>query len=508
MTSTCPPCDTMEASGGHSRLKWLAVGTALAAGAVIAAPYVLPAIGIGEGAEIVGIMSGFHANAANVGEGLAGLLNTGFTKIPLIGKALAAGDLTTALISGTLGIGGMLLGRYIDKREDGSHHIRWGKVLATSALVASALIALPTMLTGITAGITFLAARIDSGLASKALSFLTKTIGYANSPSLASASLSLGAIALPHLMTCGAGALPAVLSSCMHNYSSREHVPGPVEAAGTTRLPGDVSPIVASVRLEQPTRAFEEARGVLILRHAENGVPVTPEEIRETHTKKVHFLLVDSSLKDFHHLHPVPTGTAGEYAFSFTPHTSNPYTGWTDIVMEKDGSNLRLPASLPSLLRRAIPARVRPGNRALDADSGLTFEWKEDKPLEQGKLSDVQVTVRDAAGAVVQNLEPVLGAFAHLAGFTADGKTMIHAHPMGAAPASEQSRTNGSLHFHIQPQTAGDAQFYLQVKYNGQDITAPFGQHIAAPEQKRDENCARPWKLTTVSSAPSCMGMG
>ena len=50
-----------------------------------------------------------------------------------------------------------------------------------------------------------------------------------------------------------------------------------------------------------------------------NGDPVSPADLIETHTKKIHLFIVDSSLTDYHHEHPVATRNPGEYSFSFTP---------------------------------------------------------------------------------------------------------------------------------------------------------------------------------------------
>src|SRR6185295_13358412 len=82
-------------------------------------------------------------------------------------------------------------------------------------------------------------------------------------------------------------------------------------------------------RTEEPLSIGVEAHGVLEL----TGIlgPLLLEDLREVHTKKIHLLIVDPSLVDYHHEHPVPTGIPGEYAFRFTPRTRGPYRAFADV---------------------------------------------------------------------------------------------------------------------------------------------------------------------------------
>ncbi len=74
----------------------------------------------------------------------------------------------------------------------------------------------------------------------------------------------------------------------------------------------------ASVSTVAPLTVGQPVRALLHLQRP-NGEPVSPSDLIETHTKKIHLLMVDSSLTDYHHEHPVPTRNPGEYSFSFTP---------------------------------------------------------------------------------------------------------------------------------------------------------------------------------------------
>lgn len=189
----------------------VSLGTALVAGAVIIAPYVLPYVGIGDSELALRALSALHGTG--LGNGLAGVINTGLNAVPLIGPALAEGGSATALATGAVGIGGALLGHFVEKHDDGSSRIRWGRVIKYSALVASSLIALPSLLTGISVGVTYLFAAFSSvELTSQALTFMANTFGSMGAMNIAASGVGGVAAALPHLLACGAPLVPAVLS--------------------------------------------------------------------------------------------------------------------------------------------------------------------------------------------------------------------------------------------------------------------------------------------------------
>ena len=86
----------------------------------------------------------------------------------------------------------------------------------------------------------------------------------------------------------------------------------------------------ASVRTASPLTVGQPVAALLQLQRP-NGDPVSPSDLIETHTKKIHLLIVDSSLTDYHHEHPVPTRNPGEYSFSFTPRKPGSYRVWADV---------------------------------------------------------------------------------------------------------------------------------------------------------------------------------
>lgn len=243
-------------AGGHKWLTYLAVGTALAAGAVIISPYLFPVLGIGSSD-----LADNALDAVSSGTGLAGGINSLLGAVPLIGSSLAEGGVTAAVASGAIGIGGVLLGNYVGKREDGTHFIKWGKVINTAALITSALIAMPAILTSISAGIVYLSAVI-SGLefAGKVAAFLAPTLGGIAHSHAAVAGAGLGVQIAAHLPHLAAVAFPA-LSLGLWKKSSRTASLGKMEkqpySDGSIRVQIEVdTPLSPELSVAQSSGSF------------------------------------------------------------------------------------------------------------------------------------------------------------------------------------------------------------------------------------------------------------
>lgn len=443
---------------GPDWLKLLAIGTTLAAGAVILSPYVLPALGIGD-ANLAAQAMTIHGSG--LGEGLAGAINRAVNAFPGIGPVLAQGGFATAAATGITGIGGVLLGRYIDHRSDGTRRLRWGKLVTTAALLTSALIALPTALTGLSVGLTYLAAALSGNVAASAVATtLANSIGVVGAMNFFPGLTGIAAI-VPHLLTCGVSLLPAALSISLAG-SNDDTVTPAAQAA---------SPIAAEVEIDRPTAMNKPCAVKIKLKHADTGLPLTADELAVVHTEKLHLFIIDSSLKDYRHIHPQPTGEPGVFSFHFTPETANRYSLWVEATPLEENKTYQLKTDLPSAAKYRVPAAIRANSGSKHQD--MYFNWH-GEPLRQGRPGIVEISIADDRGRAVTDLEPVMGAMAHLVGFPADGASLIHTHPLAGGDASQ-------LRFHIEPERAGAVQFYLQIRRGGEDIYVPFGRHVQPP---------------------------
>jgi len=115
---------------------------------------------------------------------------------------------------------------------------------------------------------------------------------------------------------------------------------------------------------------------------------------------------------------------------------------------------------------------------------GLSVRIEADPPLSQMKESVLRLTVTDKEGKKVETLEPIMGAFAHLVGFSADGQHFLHCHPIGREPQRVDERASGQLEFHVTPTHNGPTRFFLQVVVDGKERTVSFGQNIAKEQQR------------------------
>jgi hypothetical protein len=224
-----------------------------------------------------------------------------------------------------------------------------------------------------------------------------------------------------------------------------------------------------------PLKAGQPAQIAVRLTNKQSGKPVTAADLELAHTKKVHLLIVDPSLSDYHHEHPVET-EPGVWSFAFTPRAGGEYVVFADL--------LPTATSVQEYARGTVSVSGTP--RSFDqkptqsvAVDGYRFDMQIEGgkiPLDGGAMVKVSLTKPD--GSPAKNLEPLMGAFAHGVGFTPDLKTVLHVHPLGEEPTNDSQRGGSELQFHIAPAAAGYYRFYVQVQIDGKDRFAGFGINV------------------------------
>lgn len=126
----------------------------------------------------------------------------------------------------------------------------------------------------------------------------------------------------------------------------------------------------------------------------------------------------------------------------------------------------------------AVPPVVATQNLSAEAD-GLRFQLSLESQLRAGETSRVRMAVVNAQGRPFTQLEPLMGAFAHVVGFDVGATTMMHVHPDGAEPTTADARGGPALAFTLEPKVAGPQRLFVQVRANGCEVTAPFTLVIA-----------------------------
>ncbi len=457
----------------------IGIGVGGVAAAVMLAPSVLPLLGIGD-ALLAGEAFGSMHGVAD-GSGVAGAVNGLLHQVPWVGDTLAAGGLNTAAFVVATGIGGLLLGRFMENREGEEPHFSMGKMIRYAAFATSALIALPSALTAMGAGVVYLTALLNPELTNSMIDVLLHTTGATGDASVNTSTTVTGlAATLPHLLTCGVPLVPAFLHLQAHREDKKQRLLAAPESEASPQKYSDGS-ITLDITTSAPLAKGYQAKVLLQLRDTATGKPLSPDDLSVVHTEKIHLLVVDDSLQDYHHLHPTYNAATQAFECSFTPNTNHSYQCWADVTTSRDAENRKLQGTLPGMRNQRVTPRIFMQNNV--NSGGLNFSWSSDAPLQQHKDAVVTVRITDPQGRPVDTLEPVMGAFAHLVGFTADKQSVIHCHPLGKEPGRVDERGGPELQFHVNPDTAGDVQFYVQVRNQGQDVYAPIGQRVKSPEK-------------------------
>jgi hypothetical protein len=207
------------------------------------------------------------------------------------------------------------------------------------------------------------------------------------------------------------------------------------------------------------------------------GDPLGPDDIAIAHTKKVHLLIIDKSLSDYHHIHPLPGKNPGEWVFDFAPRLSTNYRVWADIVPVNGNQEY-----VGAIINAGDKAAKTPDTaEVLEVTSdGLNFSLSFDGPLKAGENVIGSVSIMDASTQEpFTQLEPIMGAFGHVVAFAGDWDSIEHVHPRGPEPTSDDERSGPVLTFHMRPAKSGTMKIFVQTQVNGKDVFAPFTVQVA-----------------------------
>jgi hypothetical protein len=211
---------------------------------------------------------------------------------------------------------------------------------------------------------------------------------------------------------------------------------------------------------------------------AKDGKPATLADLSVAHTEKVHLLIVDPSLTDYHHEHPKPGSAPGAYTFAITPNKAGEYKVFTDLL---PGATNRQEYAATRFTVTGTPAPVEKVTNRKTTVAGYTFELKfEEDPPAAGHPHKARLTVTGPDGKPFAKLEPIMGAFAHLVGFSEDRTEIAHIHPLGQEPGGAAERGGPTLEFQTHFPTGGYQKLFAQVQIDGKSVFAPFGIEVAS----------------------------
>ena len=262
----------------------------------------------------------------------------------------------------------------------------------------------------------------------------------------------------------------AALEKLEKKYPADALKPGASPLNAAFLLPGETT---LSVKASAPRLATNQTVQVDLRLRDAAGDGVGSLQLMENHTRRLHAMVIDASLEDYHHEHPITSGRPGDFMFVFTPHKNGDYYLWLDVTPLATGRNETptgvLVGSIPSL---AVPEKV---TRMESSADGWRFELRLDRTkVTAGQAVNARLRVTDLQGKPCFSLEPVMGAFAHVVGFLEDRHTMLHVHSHGEPP-HELMRSGPEVPFRLLAPKPGFLKLFVQVQINGSIVLAKFG---------------------------------
>jgi hypothetical protein len=233
------------------------------------------------------------------------------------------------------------------------------------------------------------------------------------------------------------------------------------------------SPVTLAVSSTETPRAGEDVRATLTLTTF-SGKPIAPEDLQMVQTRRIHLLIVDPSLDDYQHVHPVPGRRPGEWVFQFTPRFGGAYRIFADFTPVATNRGLY---SETEMAVGGPPNPVAAGTQATSwtaAAGGYAFSLAPAPLPVRSRVPAVLTLSVERPGGGPVPLMPVMGAFAHLVAFDAGRSGFAHIHPDQADLSKAPDPLRPSFTFRVTIPSPGRYVIWSQVNLGGSEVFAPF----------------------------------
>jgi hypothetical protein len=231
------------------------------------------------------------------------------------------------------------------------------------------------------------------------------------------------------------------------------------------------SPVVMALKAEGIPAKDEPVEMTLTLRTA-SGKPIGPADLLVAHTEKLHLLVVDPTLTDYQHIHPVPGRRDGEWKFKLTPARAGLYRVFADFtpVATQRGLYASTDFTVPGPV-----AKVMASATTTWQERGYKFELVLPPSLHAGQPTMLRFRI-ESQGAVKETvpLEPVMGAFAHLVAFDESRSGFAHLHPVESDLTKPPDAMQPELSFRLTIPVSGRYVIWAQVKIAGKEAFVPY----------------------------------
>lgn len=236
------------------------------------------------------------------------------------------------------------------------------------------------------------------------------------------------------------------------------------------------SPVVMEIRTTGPVPAGVPARVVATFKTA-SGKPLAPEDLLITHTRRMHLLIVDPTLRDYQHVHPTPGRAPGEWVFEFTPRFGGLYRVFADFTPAATGRGLYASADLavgaPDAADGSQPLSRQDEILAVEREGVRYSLAPAADSLRAGEPADLRFSMSRRDGGEVR-LEPVMDAFAHLVAFDEARSGFAHLHPTEGDVSKAPVPSNPVLNFKLTIPRSGRYVIWAQINLAGTEQFIPF----------------------------------
>ena len=199
----------------------------------------------------------------------------------------------------------------------------------------------------------------------------------------------------------------------------------------------------------------------------DGGDAIMPHDLAVTHTERMHVMIIDPSLDDYHHVHPTADGASNTYSFEFTPEQAGEYHLFAEMVPVR---TKRQVVALGSINVEGNAGTATAKTRLESQVSDYVFRLQAED-FRKGRDTPVGVAIKRLDGEDV-DLELTMGALGHMVAFDSERNGYKHMHPVEFPMATIGN--DSQLQFLVNLPNEGHYRLFAQVRINGEEIFAPF----------------------------------
>lgn len=241
-----------------------------------------------------------------------------------------------------------------------------------------------------------------------------------------------------------------------------------IEEVGFFDLDALKFPVVLKLEpLSKPT-VGKETTFVLRLSTSTGG-PLAYDDIAVSHTERIHAMIIDQTLGDYQHLHPLDGGAPGTFLFTHTPQRAGRYDFYLDFIPLKTAKRTLLAGTFEVEAKESDSSAENP---LADAPFTVSLNYP-DSRLIVGQSVELTLEIKPLEDGQALTLDPVMDAYAHLVAFSAERNGFAHFHPT-ALPGSTPDPEDLKLDFRFSVEEPGAYRVWAQFSVDGIERFVPF----------------------------------